>query len=361
MTLAYKPDWEETQARYRAWWAHEYFGRCALAVVAPLDRPSARPAPPAATTVAEQWYDLDAISDRLDYHLSRTYFGGEALPVWYPGYPGIAAIPTILGCPFRLDMHTGWHDPVLTDPEGFDVRALHIDKAHWAYQYHHAVLQRGAREATGKSLPSIGAFYHGGDTLAALRGTEQLLLDCLERPAAVREAELYLMDMWCEFYDESYAVIREAAQGSLCWIGAWAPGKTYAVSNDFSYNISPRTFQELFLPAIERQLQFLDYSIYHVDGEGAFAHVDALCALPRLHALQILPGAGKPSQLHYLALLKKVQAAGKNLHLSLAAAEVRPALEQLSARGLYLSTWCRTETEARELLGAAERWSADRG
>ena len=96
-------------------------------------------------------------------------------------------------------------------------------------------------------------------------------------------------------------------------------------------------------------------------GMGNFAHVPALCELPRLEALQIAPGAGKPSALHYMDTLKTVQAAGKNLQISLAPEEIQPALEQLSARGLFISTWARTETEARELLKNAERWSVDRG
>jgi hypothetical protein len=98
-----------------------------------------------------------------------------------------------------------------------------------------------------------------------------------------------------------------------------------------------------------------------VDGVGNFAHVDALCELPRLQALQILPGAGKPSPLHYLEVLKKVQAAGKNLHISIKAEEVRAALEQLSARGLFIVTRCETEDQARALLKNAEKWSQDRG
>lgn len=360
MKLLYKPDWEEAKTRYIKWWAHEYFGRCALCVTAPKKNPPPVPEPQNAMTVEQKWYDLDAISARIDYGMSRTFYGGEACPVWSPGHPGIAAIPTILGCPFKLDMVTGWHDPLLTNPDGFDIRTLHIDKGHPAYRYHMGVLQRGVREAAGKSLPSLGAFYHGGDTLAALRGSVQLMFDCIERPDAVSDAELYLMDMWCKFYDESYSVIRDTAEGSICWIGTWAPGKTYAVSNDFSYNISPQMFQALFLPAIKQQTEFLDYSIYHVDGVEAFRHVDALCELPRLHALQILPGAGKPSPLHYMNVLKKVQAAGKNLHISIPPDEVKPALELLSARGLMICTSCRTETEARELLKNVEVWSVDR-
>ena len=81
--------------------------------------------------------------------------------------------------------------------------------------------------------------------------------------------------------------------------------------------------------------------------------------LPRLQALQILPGAGKPSPLQYLPVLKQVQAAGKRLHISIPAGEVQDALSQLSARGLFISTSCDTEDEARQLLAKAETWSRD--
>ena len=362
MHLQYKPDWEETKERYRAWWVHEHFGRTALAVTAPLDDPPDRPKPPEPTTVHERWYDLDAISARIDYEMSRTFYGGEAFPVWYPGYPGIGSIPTILGCTLDLNMHTGWWHPILTDPDGFDVHNLGLDTENPGYVYAMNVLKRAVQETRGKSIPSIGAFGGCGDTLAALRDTGQLLFDCIDRPDAVREAERALMDMWCDFCDRCHAVVREASDGgSVCWFGLWSSGKTYAAHNDFSYNISPTMFRDLFLPTIERQTQFLDHTVYHVDGIQAFAHVDALCELPRLQALQILPGAGKPSPLHYMDTLRKVQAAGKNLHISIPSEEVRPALEQLSARGLFISTRCRTETEARQLLGNAERWSEDRG
>lgn len=360
MGLAYKADWEATKERLRRWWHHEYFKRCALAVTAPRDNPRERPAPPPPKTLQDRWYDLDAIAVRNEYNFSRTFYGGEAIPMWHAGYPGIAAIPTILGCPFQVDLETGWHDPLLTDPDGFDIRSLRLDENHPAYRYHFAVLARAMRESRDRSCPSMGAFYHAGDTLAALRGTEQLLIDCVERPDAVRDAEARLMDMWFDFYDRTYAAVNGAKQGSACWMGLWAPGKTYTVSNDFSYNISTAMFCDMFLPAIERQTRFLDYSIYHVDGVGAFRHVDVLCELPRLQALQILPGAGQPSPLHFVEVLKKVQAAGKNLHISIAPEEVEQALSILSARGLYIATHTENQAQAEELLRQAESWSVDR-
>ena len=116
-------------------------------------------------------------------------------------------------------------------------------------------------------------------------------------------------------------------------------------------------FREIFLPVIHRQTEFLDYSIYHVDGVRAFAHVPALCELPQLQAIQILPGAGKPTPLHYAEILKTVQNAGKNLQITIPIEEVGQALNMLSAKGLFIHTNAATETEARDLLQKVKSWS----
>ncbi len=363
MQLEYKPDWEETKERYRAFWAHEYFGRAAIAVTAPLDNPPADPPPPPCPpTPYERWTDLDYAAACNTYHMRRTFYGGEAFPIWKVGYPGHTSIPAFLGCPTHLDFNTGWWDPIVTGENlAEEVLKLRVNKQGEWWRFALKALERAVRESAGRCIPSIGAFGGCGDTLAALRGNEPLLLDVMDRPDEVIAAEVYLMDMWCEVYEKFYRIVHAVSEGSTCWFPFWSPGRFYAAQNDFAYMIGPEMFRELFLPIIERQTRYLDHTVYHVDGVGNFAHVPALCELPRLQALQIAPGAGKPSALYYMDTLKTVQAAGKNLQISLAPDEIQPALEQLSARGLFISTGCRTETEARDLLKNAERWSVDRG
>ncbi len=358
-SLVYKPDWETAQQHFLAWWAGEAFGRCALAVTAPrADPPRVAPPPPAADPI-QRWTDLDWIAADNAYRQAMTFYGGEAFPTWDGGYPGHMTIAAFLGCPVTLDMETGWIDPMLTGDD-WDVRQLRIDEDGPRWKLAIAFLERAARESAGKSIPTVGALGAAGDTLGFLRGNERLLYDVALTPDRVREAELYLMEMWIGVYETFYRLVHDAAQGSTCWFSLWSPGRFYAAQCDFSYMISPRMFNDLFLPAIERQSQYLDHTVYHVDGIEAFRHVPALLELPRIQALQILPGAGKPSPLYYLDTLRLVQRKGRNLHITIPPEEVEQALSTLSARGLFIQTSCESEEQARALLANAEKWSRDR-
>lgn len=362
MDLLYKPDWEETKERFNAWWAHEYFGRCAIAVTAPKDGVPHEDPPRLPAKVEDRWLDHDYLHAVNEYRMRHTFYGGEAFPVWSPGHPGWDFMPCYFGAPIKLMETTGWIDPIIDQGELTDhnYRDLVIspDSRWWVTAQE--MVRFSVEEAKGKSLPGILAIGGCGDTLAALRSSEKLLTDLVDCPEYVREFDQYIMKLWMEVYGALYDIIHETAEGSTCWFNLWSPGKFYASHCDFAYMISPRMFRELFLPSVEMQTRYLDHCIYHVDGVGNFAHVDALLELPRLQAYQILPGEGKPSPLHYMDVLKKVQVAGKNLHISIPAGEVEAALSELSARGLCISTWCGSETEARDLLARCKQWSKDR-
>jgi hypothetical protein len=354
--LLYKEDWEGTQQRYLSWWSGEYFGRCGLWVSAPRAQAPALRAPLRPSDPVERWTNLDYLAALNEYQHASTYYGGESFPIWSGGYPGHTSIPAFLGCPVSLDHATGWWDPVLTE-EDWDVTSLQLDTEGRWWRFAMELLRTAAQASAGKSIPSVGALGGCGDTLAAVRGSLALLYDCAERPDRVCTAELHLMAQWCEVYRTVHDLLGGPSAGSTCWFGLWSPGRFYASQCDFSYMISPRMFRDLFVPALEMQTQFLDHSVYHLDGIGAFTHVPALLELPGIQAIQVLPGAGKPSPLHYLDTLQQVQSGGKNLHISLPPQEVETALSLLHAKGLFIETWCDTEEEARDLLRAVEGWS----
>jgi len=337
---------------FRKWWNGDDIGRCLISVAAFIE--DGESPPPLPEEPEDRWLDLGYIQANADYQIRHNFYGGDAVPIWSGGYAGNDSIPAFLGCDVILDENTGWWGPVIADgrlsEHSLDKLVINEDNKWWRHsqQVHYLANQCAA----GKAVPSVPAMGGTGDTLAALRSSENLLIDMIEEPETVKRFEDYLVEQWIQVYSHYYELHRDASfsGSSNFFFGLWAPGSFYIPSNDFSYMISTEMYERFFLDALTRQINFLDYSIYHVDGPGAFRHVDMLCSIDKLTALQILPGAGKPSPLYYMNVLKKVQRAGKGLHIGIAPSEVKAALENLSHKGLMISTYCDSVDEANELL-----------
>jgi hypothetical protein len=357
MELRYRPDWPEVRERYIQWWNGEYFGRAMLWVTAPRDGAKDEPAPAQPEDPLERWTNLEYLSALNDWQHRRTLHLGEAFPIWHMGYPGAVSVPTFLGSEITLDLRTGWHEPALTG-EDFEPEDIRLTTSGFWYEFGLKLLRHASAVSRGKCMPSIGAFGGTGDTLGALRDSNRLLYDVMDRPQKVMRAEKLIMDAWIRIFSTFHDLVRDASDGgTTCWFNLWAPGKFYPTHNDFSYMISPAMFRKLFLPQLIRQTEFLDYTVYHCDGINAFVHVPMLCELPRLQAIQILPGAGKPSPLHYREAIEYVQRAGKNLHITIPSDEVETAVDTLSAKGLCIATSAESESEARRLMEIVQRKS----
>ena len=93
-------------------------------------------------------------------------------------------------------------------------------------------------------------------------------------------------------YEESFKIIERFQQGSSNWTGLWFPGRGYPVQNDLTCLISTPMYQEFFLEELINHINYLDYSIYHLDGPGAVKHLDMILDIPELDAIQWIPGAG---------------------------------------------------------------------
>ena len=80
----------------------------------------------------------------------------------------------------------------------------------------------------------------------------------------------------------------------------------------------------------------LDTCIFHLDGPGAIRHLDTLLEIDELDAIQWVPGHGNPPAKAWLAMLKKVQCAGKSLWISTPPEDVHAILEELRPEGLMI-------------------------
>lgn len=83
-----------------------------------------------------------------------------------------------------------------------------------------------------------------------MRGTQNLLIDLIERPQWVVDALSKITQRYFDYYDILYQLMQDERRGSHFW--AWAPGRMAEFQCDFSAMISPGMFGEFMVPVLEK-------------------------------------------------------------------------------------------------------------
>ncbi len=119
--------------------------------------------------------------------------------------------------------------------------------------------------------------------------------------------------------------------------------------------LSPQDFRELFLPPLLETMHTVDHRIYHLDGTVALQHLPTLLGLPELHAIQWVPGPGREAIAQWIPLIWRVQAAGKGISVYVQPEEIPLLLKECRPEGLFITTTCRIQDEARRVIDAVAR------
>jgi hypothetical protein len=198
------------------------------------------------------------------------------------------------------------------------------------------------------------------DTIASICGTQPLLYHLVDRPGYVHELQRQILPLWCRYFDELYTCLRDDAGGmSFSAFRIWAPGRMAKVQCDFSAMISPRMYGEFVLPYLSQQCDWLDYSVFHLDGPDCVCHLEMLLDIPGLNAIQWTPGAGEPGtgSSQWTPMYKRILAGGKSLLLlGVGSHELEPLIEEIGIKGVFIVTSAASEVEAVELLQRASRF-----
>ncbi|HXK44985.1 MAG TPA: hypothetical protein PL060_03455, partial [bacterium] len=103
---------------------------------------------------------------------------------------------------------------------------------------------------------------------------------------------------------------------TVSWTGGFYSEKNFGVVQaDFICMMSPEMFRKFVLPALEEEIEYYDYSYFHLDGPGALKHLDDILSIKKLSVLQWQPGDGQKPNFQWLEILKKAQKAGKAVHV----------------------------------------------
>jgi hypothetical protein len=106
------------------------------------------------------------------------------------------------------------------------------------------------------------------------------------------------------------------------------------------------------------ECRHMEANIYHLDGPGAIRHLESLCSIRELNAIQWICGAGKGPALKWLDLYKRIQALGKGIQiLELQPNELGELTANLRPEGLWLDiSGITNKEEAQAVIDRVARW-----
>lgn len=353
LELQYKPDAADALRRMDAWWHREILDRPAIQVTAP--KPDPRPYPSRRhDSLRDRWMDVEYAVECGDVRCANTYWAGEILPAFWPNL-GPEIMTAALGAELEFSEDTSWSVPCLHDWS--TVSQLRIDPDNPYVRCILDMTRLALEVGKGKFVTGHTDLHPGADLAASLRDPQQLCIDILQEPEHVHQLMEVLRPTFREFFDLQHRLMLAAGQTvTTSWLPLFTDGRYYIPSNDFSCMVSTSQFREFFLQEIVEEVEWLDRSIYHLDGPGALRHLDTLLEIPKLGAIQWVWGAGREPASRWMEVYRRVQAAGKNLHISAEPWEIDVFMEALRPEGVMLCTWARSVEEADALVEKVSRW-----
>jgi len=348
--MLYKNDWEQAKKRLMAWWDGELLDRCCASVIASAPVPTKNSykigLPDDREGKIKYWTDPEWVIKRQRDAMEQTWFGGEAFPLANLDLGAAGHAGFFKGAKHSFE-DSVWFFPSLTDFEDME-----FDENSFLYQKTLELAKAMADDSKGDYMIAQSDCTGNADALSHLIGADELLPLMLEEPEVVQKAMKKAQYAYEMVHKNVYDIVKENNEGGSCvgWLRTWAPGFHAQMQSDMSVMISAGMFKEFIEPELRAQCDFLDYPLYHFDGIEQIRHLDSLLSIEKLRVIQWTQVVGHPPCTEYIPELKQIQKAGKNLLIHVTPDQIRPLMENLSSKGLYLLVSASDREEGEAIL-----------
>lgn len=351
----WKSNLEETKQRYINWWNHKGIILNMWEHFQEGVQPHAEITPPApAKDLSQKWFDPQWRAEYLDWYVAHSSLKAGILPVANTQL-GPGSLAAILGGVFEGGEDTIWIHP---NPDFTDEIVFNPEHPNWIL--HKELLKACKAKANGHYFVGMPDLMEGLDVLAALKGTDRVLLDTVMQPEILEQQMQQINDIYFKVFDELYDIIREGDEMAFCYFSSWAPGKMSKLQSDISTMISQDDYRRFVQPFIREQCQKIDYTLYHLDGVGAMHHLPALLEIEELNAIQWTPGVGEPQggSPKWYDLYKKILAGGKSVMACwVTLDELKPLLDHIGVDGIHLEMDFHNEKEVEQAMRIVEEYT----
>ena len=355
-----KPDFEDVLNRYEAWWDCDIVDRPLVSMSFSLPPSELKDVPQKEhTTVRERWMDTDHMVVQAEARLRNAVHFADSLPIAWPNL-GPEVFSAFYGCEMEYGESTAWSRPVLADWSDQSIAKLQLDRNSFYFRKLIEMTEALLDAGTDTFIVGYTDLHGGGDGIAAFRDPQELLMDTIEHPDAIKRLCDRITTEFLEVYDEFYSMLSAAGMPSTTWLAATCKGKYHVPSNDFSCMISDDAFEDLFIPGIIRECQHMDRCIYHIDGPQALRYLDRLLEIPEIHAIQWVPGAGQDYWADHIEVYQRIQNKGKAFQiLSMPAKDLDLLFSVLEPEGVWISSvsGISNEQEAEAALREIAKWT----
>ena len=387
----YKVNMEAAKEKFRNYWAHKNTGRPLMCVIA--RRPEVEQysdGTPVEGGYLDQicqgkyynmpeelkWKDMEdkyqnpqRIVYRYRYFCQTHAFLGESFPNLNIDF-GPGSLASYLGSEIGFKEDTVWFNKCLDGWDG--VPKLTFDPENKWFKKHLQLAKDCQALAGDDFYVDMPDLMENIDVLASLRGAQDILFDLLDEPEMIGERIQEVTDIYYEYYDRFYDVIKDEEGGNAYTVfQIWGPGRTVKLQCDFSAMMSPEDFRKYIQPSLRSQSENVDHVLYHLDGPAAIKHMDALMEIEGIDALQWTSGdAGPDGTLpDWDVIYDKAIAAGKSIWVKVYSGEfedwirnVDRIVNKYGSHSLFLLFPEMSMEQAAYLLDYADRnWSDVKG
>lgn len=338
-----KEDIEEAKERMKAWWDHEVTDRPTISYYIP-EGPNSEKSLYASSgfdwALCKDYDGIETTLDRFEKYGDGIVWGGECIPRFFPNYgPGIMA--AVLGVTPEFKSRTMWfHRPTdVKDIVSVLESAKLNDDNEWYVRLKRTTeiaAKRGAKNNFCVSMTDLGGIM---DILASFIGPQNIIIQMRRNPGLIDTCRAIIMEKYLKVYDELQNIINKHVEGCDSWLNLWCPGTYYTMQCDLSVMLNPEYFKRFILPDLKEQAEHMDYSFYHLDGPEQIKFADDI--LKVVDGIQYVPGSkpGMPpdGDDRWMPLYKKIQKAGKNIHMTAFDCTIVPHIyKKLDPKGLIV-------------------------
>lgn len=288
MELEFKPDFEECRGRWDAFWLKEN-PRPLMQLTVPKD-PAVVPEHPVYLTGI---FD-DKFEEMLDQLLrwgEAHHFLGEDIPKYILEF-GPDHFTALLGAnlEYSAEQETSWAVPFVTDWADYEPE---FDRNGYWWEKTMTCLEKARTKLEGRMLVAPPTILANLDCLAALRGSNDLLMDLVLNPKEIHRVLDKVTGLHDELLDIYADVLDFDTWGCINRFGGYlSKGKMCRPQSDISCTVSADMFDQFLAPYLRREAAAMDRAMYHLDGVDAIRHLDTLGPMEEIDMIQFVPGAG---------------------------------------------------------------------